>query len=66
MKSIPTTRIRKYGIKEKPCHILNYCPYGSLIERMPLAEKTDDRKRCAVFGHRCVVFKYAQIFVDES
>jgi hypothetical protein len=65
-KNILITRVRKYDVREKPCHILQYCPYGSLIEHMPLAEKEDDRKSCSVFGHRCAVFGYAQIFVDDA
>lgn len=65
-KYIPLTRVRKYDVKEKPCHVLKYCPFGSLIENMPLAERVDDRKSCSVFGHQCAVFRYAQIFVDDT
>jgi hypothetical protein len=65
MKIMPIKKIRKYGVN-KPCHALKYCPYGSLIEDMPYAEKENDPKRCAVFGHRCPVYRYAQIFVDDT
>jgi hypothetical protein len=48
---------------EKPCHILDYCPYGPLVEDFPLLRKKD-KMSCSVFGHQCPVFYSAESFVD--
>ena len=47
----------------KPCQILGYCPYGSLVEQFPVSEKRDDES-CRIFGHQCPVFFTAEPFVD--
>ena len=47
----------------KPCQILGYCPYGSLVEQFPIKEKRDDES-CRIFGHQCPVFYTAEMFVD--
>ncbi len=49
---------------EKPCKILKYCPYGSLVEVAPLAEEQSDRQSCNVFGHICPVFIYSELIED--
>jgi hypothetical protein len=47
----------------KPCRGLGYCPYGPLVEEMPLADG-EDQRGCSVFGHICPVFHCAEPFVD--
>lgn len=49
---------------EKPCRILEYCPYGSLVEESPLPEGKPDRKTCNVFGHICPVFIFSELVID--
>ncbi len=43
----------------KPCHTLEYCPYGRLVEKFPQREKMNGRT-CSVFGHHCPVFSVAE------
>ena len=49
---------------EKPCHSLEYCPYGQLVEEFPLHPKgrEDDLKKieCKTFGHDCPVYYHAE------
>lgn len=52
-------------IVDKPCRILNYCPYGSLVEQSPLLKKRNNQS-CSVFGHQCPVFKKAEYFIDKE
>lgn len=41
----------------KPCHILNYCPYGSLVE---VFEFSESEKSCKLFGHDCPMYVCAE------
>ena len=36
----------------KPCKALGYCPYGVLIEALPLKEKRTSTS-CTFWGHEC-------------
>lgn len=45
--------------------MLQYCPYGPLVEQMPLPEEPNERC-CCVFGHECPVFHVAEPFIDEG
>jgi len=47
-----------YGGRDKPCKVLKYCPYGSLVESFPLKKKPIKRS-CGVFSHDCPVFSMA-------
>jgi hypothetical protein len=63
---------------EKPCDVLDYCPYGRLVEFFPLhgvvpaitkqsewmqgLEPRDGADACDVFGHDCPVFFCAENF----
>jgi len=50
----------------KPCYELSFCPYGPLVEHMPLREEEDrDQKSCTVFGHDCPVFSCAECITEE-
>jgi hypothetical protein len=48
----------------KPCKVLHYCPYGSLVEEAPLAEDFDDTRICRVFGHVCPVYVFSELIED--
>lgn len=48
----------------KPCEILEYCPYGPLVEEFPLLDTPDDMS-CRIFGHQCPVFYTAEGFVES-
>lgn len=48
---------------EKPCHKLNYCPYGQLIEEFPLTKKRT-KFSCKTFGHNCPVFYHAENMIE--
>lgn len=50
----------------KPCRVLSYCPYGPLVEEMPLPNDDDDPRSCSIFGHVCPVFHCAEPFIDEG
>jgi len=59
----------KYAIK--PCRILRFCPYGSIVENYPIVEtfplpRKDEPESCSVFGHQCPVFFHAGPLVDEG
>ncbi len=54
-----------YTKSVKPCRVLQYCPYGPLVEEMPLPEEPNERC-CSIFGHECPVFYCAEPFVDEG
>jgi len=47
----------------KPCHILDYCPYGRLVEQFPLE---NGGKSCTEFGHDCPVYTVSENVVDSS
>ena len=74
-ESIPRGPIQVWGKKVdwekrvkavcKPCWELKYCPYGPLIEDMPIQEKNDD-KSCRIFGHDCPVFYVAEPFTETK
>lgn len=59
----------------KPCFDLDWCPYGPLVEQMPLTGADlaaegwpTDRNHvgCEVFGHICPAYLVAEPFVDPS
>jgi hypothetical protein len=45
--------------REKPCHKLGYCPYGSLVEEYPLRAKST-KISCKIFGHDCPMYYQAE------
>lgn len=61
-------------LREFPCDILKYCPYGCLVEYFPLRGKIvswnglqiewikpiKESKPCPTFGHDCPVFYVAE------
>jgi HNH endonuclease len=47
----------------KPCWELKYCPYGALVEQLPLRVNPDERA-CRIFGHDCPVFHVAEPFTE--
>lgn len=58
---------------EKPCGILEWCPYGALVEAFPLHGEGEykhkplaDPSPCAVFGHDCPAFYVAEPFSDPD
>ena len=59
-------RMRDEGIGfniEKPCRVCGFCPYGTLVEDMPIYENKR-ASSCGVFGHECPAFVYSEPFVD--
>ena len=44
----------------KPCKKCNYCPYGKLVEKFPLA-KRESMMSCEIFGHECPAFFLAEL-----
>ncbi len=49
---------------DKPCRDLAYCPYGVLVEELPLAKGNHPDQECSVFGHVCPVFICAEPVID--
>jgi len=49
----------------KPCWEIKYCPYGPLVEQLPLKLKPDD-KSCRIFGHDCPVFFVAEPLTETK
>ena len=47
----------------KPCKMIAFCPYGSLVEMFPLQAPRNEMS-CSEFGHDCPVFYLAEIFID--
>jgi len=47
---------------DRPCRVLNYCPYGPLVEEMPFS---DPDRACTIFGHDCPIYTCAEPFVDR-
>lgn len=56
-------KLRKDKNLQKPCYVLEFCPYGPLVEEM---EFEPIKQSCAVFGHICPVFKCAEVFTEED
>jgi len=52
------------GLDEPPCLILGYCPYGPMVEVMPVDE-FDMTNSCPVFAHACPAFSVSEIMNDE-
>jgi len=46
--------------KEKPCHVLGYCPYGSIVEMFRIRKKRNKQISCSTFGHDCPMFYNAE------
>jgi len=62
-------KIKYYRTDKKPCHVLKYCPYGPLVEEMPLLDNYDEKsgeQRCSVFGHQCPYYYCAEGAVDNG
>lgn len=49
----------------KPCHILNCCPYGQLVEEYPLPTKRGKRS-CKVFGHDCPAYYQTELLGEDK
>jgi hypothetical protein len=49
--------------KDKPCHKLNYCPYGQLVEEYPIS-KRKTKYSCKTFGHDCPMFYQAEEIIE--
>jgi hypothetical protein len=81
--STPDVIVREYFEKvfptkiEKPCGILEWCPYGPLVEEFPLdgnmhgdiefrRKSLAEPSACRVFGHDCPVFYVAEPFFDPD
>lgn len=60
-KRLKDTKIRAIC---KPCWELNYCPYGSVIEKFPVSDDYDFS--CRIFGHECPVFSIAEPFTETK
>ena len=50
---------------KKPCHTLDWCPYGGLVEAFRIRKEITNYT-CEVFGHDCPVFYISQIVVEGS
>lgn len=50
--------IRSNVGKIKPCHELQYCPFGTLVEEFPF--KDNSKFSCKIFGHCCPTFFLAE------
>lgn len=52
----------------KPCHVLDFCPYGQLVEEFPLHPKGRKKElreiECKTFGHDCPVFYIAEGVIE--
>jgi len=53
------TTIVRHPELDKPCHKLDYCPYGQLVEEFPLQDKRGELS-CELFGHDCPVHYHAE------
>jgi hypothetical protein len=49
----------------KPCWEIKYCPYGPLVELMPMQDSPNDRS-CKIFGHDCPVFYCAEPLTETK
>ena len=59
-----TKQIHKHTDIEKPCHVLKYCPYGSLVEEFKLRTKRI-KISCTTFGHDCPVYYHAEDMTED-
>ena len=50
---------------EKPCYVLNWCPYGGLVEAFRI-RKGITKYTCQVFRHDCPVFYISEEIDEES
>jgi len=50
---------------EKPCYVLNWCPYGGLVEAFRIRREIS-RHTCQVFGHDCPVFYISEKVIEKS
>jgi len=50
-------RVVKFKPEIEPCHVLNYCPYGALVEDFEYHPK---EHKCDITGHLCPAFKVAE------
>ncbi|MFX1281116.1 MAG: hypothetical protein ACFFA3_17330 [Promethearchaeota archaeon] len=50
---------------EKPCHILFWCPYGTMGDEFK-PNKSMNRYDCNIFPHKCPVFYHAEPFSEEG
>jgi len=60
-----SNRLWKKDQIEKPCKILNHCPYGELVENYPVKKRMNDYS-CKVFGHDCPIFYLAEKVTEEK
>ncbi|MFX0074294.1 MAG: hypothetical protein ACFE96_02550 [Candidatus Hermodarchaeota archaeon] len=49
---------------KKPCHRLNWCPYGKMVESFPVREQ-ENQYSCKVFHHDCPVFYYIENLAEK-
>ena len=50
---------------KKPCYVLNWCPYGGLVEAFRIRREIS-RYTCQVFGHDCPVFYISEKVIEKS
>lgn len=58
------TKIIIFKPKERPCHKLKYCPYGTLVEEFPLRNLTS-KYSCKTFGHDCPVYYHGEAITEK-
>ena len=58
-KQLNKTRLKK------PCKKLKYCPYGELVEQMPLGPR-QNRETCKLFGHFCPVYQHHEEVTEDK
>lgn len=47
---------------DRPCHVLQWCPYGQLVEEYPFT----DGLGCEFFGHDCPAYYLAEAFNEQD
>jgi len=59
---------KRLDVFEKPCLILEYCPYGGLVEYMAFLGNELDLPElsCPIFGHDCPVYTSAEYLDGEK
>ena len=58
------TKVIKSNLKkQKPCYKLGWCPYGCIVEMMPLVQ--EGKLNCRLFGHHCPMFYNAEDVSEE-
>ena len=50
---------------QRPCIVLSWCPYGSLIEAFQIGGSSE-RFRCSLFDHDCPVFYVSEQVTEQS